>query len=436
MDKIRQFINNRLPDGSFARNVVTLMTGTTFAQTLTVIVTPILTRIYKPEDFGILGIYTSIMGVMAIICCGRYEQAIVLPEKDEDASNLGLLSILWTIVSAIFVLIIIIALRREIGSLLKAPNIVCWLWVLPINILFIGMFQTLNYWNTRFQQYKVLAARQMTQSFTTAGTQLGLGFLKTLEAGGLIVGQLIGLIVATVYLISSVAIKDFEMIKKSLSKQKLRQVAIQYKKYPIYSMLPSVLDSLTVALPVIFFTKFFDLDITGQYSLGVRLLYLPASLIGAAVAQVYFQKLAEENIRTGNISDIVWNTCKSLFLIVWPFCLILMILGPWLFTFFFGANWMVAGQFCRILAPSIGLRFVVSPLSRVFGVVNRQEVSAFWQVLAFSTTTICLGLSLPFQNAYSSVISLMLNDLLIYSLYLFLIFRVSGIKVKNFKGGY
>jgi lipopolysaccharide exporter len=431
MGRLAETIQNRLPKGDFVRNVVTLMTGTTFAQALTIIITPVLTRIYIPGDFGILGVYTSIIGVLAVICCGRYELAIVLPEKDEDASNLILVSILWTLVSTVTTLLIIMVGGEWLAGILKSPAIITWLWLLPLNVFCIGFFQTLNYWNTRFKNYKRLATRQITQSSVTAGAQLGFGFLTNAGAGGLIAGQLIGLFAATSFLINKFRIEDYVKVKRSLSRLELRKVADLYKKYPIYSMLPSVVDSLTVALPVIFFTKYFDLGITGQYALGVRLLLLPGALIGAAVAQVYFQKIAEDYNQSGSIAATVEKTCKALLMIAVPFCLAIMLLGPWLFTFFFGSNWTTAGEFARILAPDIALRFVASPLSIVFGVINRQEISALWQMTALAVTAASLGISLTVYDAYHSIAFLMGSDLLIYALYLVLIFRVSGAEFKN-----
>ncbi len=427
--KLAQAILDRLPEGSFIKNVLTLMTGTVFAQALTLIITPVLTRIYTPDDFGLFGVYISIIGICAILCCGRFDMAIVLPEEKEEASNLVLASLIWTFLFTIIVLLIINIWGESVASLLGSPTAKTWLWLLPVNVFFLGVFQTLNYWNTRHKNYERLATRKMTQSSLTAVAQLSFGFLTKVGAVGLIAGQLIGLFGATSFLIKKFTEEDFSNVKRNLSTHRIRTVATRYKKYPIFNMLPSVIDSITVALPVLFFTKYFDLNVAGQYSLGVRLLYLPASLIGAAVAQVYFQRIAEEYNKTGSIDIIVRRIFKALVMIAIPFCLIIMIMGPWLFSFFFGSAWTTAGEFCRILAPAIGLRFAVSPLSQVFGAVNKQEVSAIWQVTAFVITVASLGLSLLFRDAYYSVSFLMISDLFVYSFYLFLIFKVSGVEL-------
>ena len=81
-------INKLKPKSEFSRNVLTLMTGTTIAQAIPIAISPILTRIYTPEDFGILALFVAISTIFGSIANGRYELAIMLPKKDEDAINI------------------------------------------------------------------------------------------------------------------------------------------------------------------------------------------------------------------------------------------------------------------------------------------------------------------------------------------------------------
>jgi len=104
--RLAQLIRKRLPEGSFLKNVATLMTGTVFAQALLVLLAPILTRLYDAESFGVFSLYTSIVGFLTVIACLRYERAIVLPEKDEDAANLLALSMLICFSMAVITIIL------------------------------------------------------------------------------------------------------------------------------------------------------------------------------------------------------------------------------------------------------------------------------------------------------------------------------------------
>ena len=57
----------KLPGGEFTRNVLTLLTGTTIAQAIPVLIAPVLTRLYSPKDFGLAALFFSllILGVIA-----------------------------------------------------------------------------------------------------------------------------------------------------------------------------------------------------------------------------------------------------------------------------------------------------------------------------------------------------------------------------------
>src|SRR3984957_369256 len=98
-----------LPQGGFARNVSILAGGTAAAQALAIAASPILTRLYKPSDFGELQIFISLMALALVAASGRYEVALLLPEDEQssiDVLGLAILCVcLTTTVTAGVVLI-------------------------------------------------------------------------------------------------------------------------------------------------------------------------------------------------------------------------------------------------------------------------------------------------------------------------------------------
>ena len=86
-------INKLKPKSEFSRNVLTLMTGTTIAQAIPIAISPILTRIYTPEEFGVFALYLSIIMLFSSLVAGKYELSILIPKHDKNAKNLVLLSI-------------------------------------------------------------------------------------------------------------------------------------------------------------------------------------------------------------------------------------------------------------------------------------------------------------------------------------------------------
>ena len=136
-------INKFKPKSEFSSNVLTLMTGTTIAQAIPIAISPILTRIYTPEDFGMFALYMSMATIISVIATGRYELAIILPEKDEDAINIMMLSIGITFLVSLITLLIIFIFNAQITLLFGNPNISQWLYFVPLTIVLTGVYQAL-----------------------------------------------------------------------------------------------------------------------------------------------------------------------------------------------------------------------------------------------------------------------------------------------------
>lgn len=416
--------------GSSARNVLTLMSGTAIAQGLTLGFAPVLTRIYKPEDFGVLGLYISIVGILSVIICWRYELAIVLPRENKDAANILIMSIIINAGMCILALLGVVFFADTLSSWVGMPELVSWLWLMPISLFLSGLYQAFNYWSTRNKQFKRLSISKVNRAATGGGCQLGLGFLTNLGAGGLLGGYIFGQLAGAGVLIGQVLKNDCKAILSAISRSTMVKQAGKYRKYPIYGSWPSLLNNLTASIPVFFFARFFDSAIVGFYSLGMRILQVPLSLIGMSVSQVFFQRIAEEYNRGGMIQPLVQKTFKRLFLLSLP-VLCVMLLAPPLFELLFGVEWRIAGVYVQILSPALAIKFVASPLSIVFEVLNRQEISTIWKIISLLSTSAFLVGSLLFNSPFYSVVFLSINDTFLYSLYLLMIFKISGVNISD-----
>lgn len=417
--------------GSSARNVLTLMSGTAIAQGLALGFAPVLTRIYKPEDFGVLGLYISIVGIFSVIICWRYELAIVLPRENKDAANILIMSIIINAGMCILALLGVVFFADTLSSWVGMPELVSWLWLMPISLFLSGLYQAFNYWSTRNKQFKRLSISKVNRAATGGGCQLGLGFLTNLGAGGLLGGYIFGQLAGAGVLIGQVLKNDCKAILDAISRSTMVKQAGKYRKYPIYGSWPSLLNNLTASIPVFFFARFFDSAIVGFYSLGMRILQVPLSLIGMSISQVFFQRIAEEYNRGGMIQPLVQKTFKRLFLLSLP-VLCVMLLAPPLFELLFGVEWRIAGVYVQILSPALAIKFVASPLSVVFGVLNRQELATIWKVFSLISTSVFLFASLIFSDPFYSMVFLSINDVFLYLLYLIMIFKVSaGVSIIN-----
>ncbi len=95
LDKINAKLNAQ---GGFFKAVSVLVGGTAFAQLIGFICLPILTRLYTPEDYSVLGVYVAIVSILSVVSCLRFEIAIPISKHNEEAKALLLLAIISNII--------------------------------------------------------------------------------------------------------------------------------------------------------------------------------------------------------------------------------------------------------------------------------------------------------------------------------------------------
>ena len=345
------------PKSEFSKNVLTLMTGTTIAQAIPIAISPILTRIYTPEDFGIFTLYLSILGLVAVIATGRYEMAIVLPKSDEEAINILALSIFITLFLTFFTALIIVIFGEKILNMLNANNLGDLLYLMPLSLLLAGLYQSFNYWSNRKKHFKNMANSRIAQTLGSGVGQLGFGF-STLS-GGMILGNLLGGILSVYVLMKKFFLYDKNLIK-NVEKEKIIIEMKKYKNFPLVNSLHVFSDVLKTSLSTMLIASFFGSSILGFYALSLRILQVPLGIIGSSFGQVLYQRFnsAKENNET--IYIIAKNILIKLFIIALPVFSLLYFVAPDLFSFIFGEKWRIAGEYTQILLPYLFLNFLIS----------------------------------------------------------------------------
>lgn len=376
----------------FSRNVVTLMTGSIIAQAIPIAISPILTRIYTPEDFGLLALYMSIASVFATFATGRYELAIMLPKKDGDAVNVLFLSLAITFMVSFVSFLIVFLFNSQIIELLSAPSLANWLYVIPFSVLFTGLYQSLNYWMNRTKKYKKLAVGRIVQSSATGTTNLGMGW-GGFGASGLIIGNLIGQIATTLFLGKTVWKNHYELTDH-LSKIKIIALMKKYKKFPFLNLPNALIDSFRMSGINMLIAKYFTTATLGQFSLAWKMVQVPIVLVGGALAQVLFQKVS--SVPKADLYVLILKYIIRASLIAAPIFLVIYFFSVDIFSFVFGENWRLAGESASVMAPWLFINFVSSPLVSVMLVLNKQEL-----VLIFSLfyAGVPLGLIIMLRDA-------------------------------------
>jgi O-antigen/teichoic acid export membrane protein len=147
----------------------------------------------------------------------------------------------------------------------------------------------------------------------------------------------------------------------------------------------SLLSALSLQVPFLLIPPLFDLASAGQYFLAYRVLILPASLVGAAVSQVFFGEASFRRDDVKRLEDLARNAAASLFAFSIPTYTIVIVGGPTLIEAVFGGQWALAGLYAQIMAPSLIIWSVASPISSLL-LVGRREVES----LAFTAVSLAL----------------------------------------------
>jgi len=414
----------------FAIDVLKLVTGTAIAQAIAILASPILTRLYGPEAFGLFAIFTSITSIIGVIACMRYELAIMLPQKDEDAINLLGLSILMVVVITIFTAVIIVFGGGLIIDILQAPGLENYLWLVPPFVFSSGVFLALNYWNSRTRQFGRLSVARVTNSIATTSVQLGAGFSGFTSGGSLIGAGLTCSFVSTGVLGGQIWRDDGAKFRNSISWQGIIEGMKRYKKFPLIDSGSALLNTISWQLPALLLSAFFSPVIVGFYALGMRVLQTPMSLIGGAIAQVFFQR-GVKAYHQNNLSIIVADIFEVLLKIgVFPM-LILLISGWDLFIVIFGYSWGEAGIYAQLLSIWAIFWFISSPLSTILSITEKLKTGLILTILNISTRFISLFIGGILGDVFLAIALFSFSGFFVYGFACFVFLKYAGLEIKN-----
>lgn len=409
---------NKLKHG-FSLNVLTTMSGTVISQIIPIIIIPVLTRLYSPSDFGTLSLYVALATICSVMATARYEVAIMLPKSDSGAINLVALSIVIAASIALFFLAVICVFHKQLANMIGNPLINPWLFAIPITVFFTGVFQTLNFWSNRKKQFSRVAIAKIYQGFSLSVFQLGLSSKKTAHLG-LILGYILGLVVATASLFRSVWKADFKLVRH-ISKKRMFVYLLKYKNFPIYSLWGALFDSAAVQMPIFMLSKFYNSDLTGIFSLTFRALNLPMVLVAASIAQVLFQKISYlNNTNPESLYNLIIKTFLILLGLSFPLLIIIFFWGSTLFSLVFGQEWALSGQYASVIVFAIVMRFSISPLSSVLALDHNLKLGSAWQLTYFCTITATLYIAAQYKIDIF-ILAFVIHEIILYLLYLYLI---------------
>lgn len=363
-----------LPPGSFLRNVTVLTGGTAFAQGLMVLVLPLLTRLYSPQDFNLLAVYAGLIGIITAVSCLRYNIAIPIPDQDADGLALLLIAVIVATVSSLLCALPVIFFPKTAATLLGQPELQPYMWMFPVGVFIASIYNALQFWATRMKRFALLTRTRITRALGGAGTQVSFGIANSSPLG-LLLGQMIyggmGVIGLTHYFLK----QDRRLISQ-IDRQRLIGQGKKFRKYPLYSVPEILFNTAGIQLPLIIIASSSVGHEAGFLFLAMRVMGLPMALIGSSVSQVFLAE-APRKLRDGTLFAFTRRTMWTLFKAGAPIMVASGLISPIIFPLVLGSEWSRAGWLVAWMTPWFVLQFVVSPVSAVLQVQGQLSI-AMW----------------------------------------------------------
>lgn len=353
------------------------MTGTSLAQAIPIAVSPILTRLYSPEEFGLLAIYMSCLAVFSVIATGKYELAITLPASDVDAANIAVLTLKICAVASCILFILVLIFGNIVAEALGNIGIAPWLYLLPISVFLTAMFNIFQFWHNRNSNYRAMSGARIQNASLGSTANIGFGFANI--SGGQILGALVGQLLTVCWIARKAWIKEKEIFSLSTPSEQWR-LARSYASHPKYVAPSQLIGVFATQIPNWIVSYFYSLTGLGFFSLAYRLVSLPTGLVASAIGDVYRQKISVAYQKQGEFQVIFLKTLKTTaILALFPFG-ILYAVAPSLFSFVFGEPWRIAGDYARILVVASFFQFIFTPIDKGALVVGATRYIFGWHV--------------------------------------------------------
>ena len=300
LDVYRRYARARLRQrGGLAGPVLTLVTGAAAAQAFVFAARPVLTRLFTPDEFGVLTVFVTLVTVLGTVSSGRYEDALMLPEEDEEA--VGLLALALALTTGVALLTALVLLGLPLWTdLLGGPAMRPAFLLLPPAVALAGWSLALETWHTRRHRFRPVSASRALQSGSVVAIQLAAG-IAAVGAAGLVAGAVAGFAVSVLWLGVTFLAAEGERLRVRLGA--LPALARRYARFPLFSAPAALLNVLASRAPVLLLAAFFTPGTVGQFGIAFGTLVLPLGLLTGAVGQVFFVQAAEAH-RVGRLGPL------------------------------------------------------------------------------------------------------------------------------------
>jgi O-antigen/teichoic acid export membrane protein len=345
-----------------------------------ILISPIITRLYTPEDFGRFAIFSSVLGIVGPIASLRYDYAIVLPARESTAEILTIISVYVALCTSLALLV----MQLVIAQLASYPTMrsfaVGIMLLITVAMCMTGIYQALSTLSLRHKQYRLIAKTRVQQGIGTCIIQL-IGGLFSLGPIGLALGSISGQSTGASSLFQY-AWKSGRLRKSVTRFRRLNLYALKYSAFPLWSSTSSFINAIAMSIPSGAIALIFGPAEGGFFMLSQRVMGAPLSLLGGAVGQVYEAEASAISRQSKReLRSRFWWTARRLGL-VGLLCIIPVgLLAGSSIPIIFGKRWGPATPYLLAMSPLFIAQFANSPLSQTLVILRHLRLQFILDVV-------------------------------------------------------
>ncbi|MCT8342214.1 oligosaccharide flippase family protein [Photorhabdus kleinii] len=384
------------------RNISGLLLSSLFSQILLLLSTPVLTRLFSPEELGIYASFSSLLSVFAVGACLRYEFSISSSEKNREINSLVTLSCIIPITISLIVI--------TVFAISKTPEKIIignYIYYIPLGIITYGFYRAVSFNSIREKQYYALSITKITQTVAMISTQI-IGGIAHLGASSLILGQILGQSLGVLFLSKR---SKYRLIISKHELRKIRLLAKKYYRFPVYDFPAASINTFSNELPQLFIMSTYGLKSAGFYLIASRISGAPITLLTQTVSSI-LQGYLKDKLISPFLK--IKKTFYCLTLIAILFAIVTYFTGIPIISFIFGEEWLESGKYLLCLIPHLCGQIIYSSLSIYLSIYEHQKSNLFIQTISIILRLIALLAGYLLGDIYLTLLLFSLTSFVLY----------------------
>jgi O-antigen/teichoic acid export membrane protein len=356
------------------RNLTRLASGSILAQAVVALSTPILTRLFAPEAFGVAALFTAAYGLLIPLVTLKYDQAVVMPKDHDRARSIGAMAMVIATVSSGIVGVGILA------YLLPAPaQRPLSLLLLPVALWLGAAYTLMQQWSSRLANYTHYARSQVFSAVVNVSICIGGALLFSAEPFFIVLGFTVGMGVALAYTVWG--FEKWPYDSRTLQRRGLGRLIKAYRNFPAL-VLPTALITVIGANGIPFIlASHYSLEEVGVFAVANRVMVIPAAIVGGALAEAVRSEFAASQRARERVTPVFKKAFTPIFLVAGVLFAGIYVAAPGALNLVFGAKYAASGATAQALALAAFSYFSCAPFAYVFAILHRPAMGLLGQVL-------------------------------------------------------